>query len=115
MVFLRCSIDLLSFPPSRLAFRRLAAGQLLRDYAVLVHGQLSSRLVATPLRVPPNGLGPTSCGRGKPAASGLRAVAVLLAGHRVLQVLTVRIGSGRRHQIRAHTAYCGHPTVRDGA
>ena len=29
-------------------------------------------------------------------------------------LVAIRIGSGRRHQIRAHTGHIGHPTVSDG-
>merc|ERR1712060_361378 len=31
-----------------------------------------------------------------------------------LSLVSIRIASGRRHQIRSHLTHIGHPTVRDG-
>ncbi|CAE8584061.1 unnamed protein product [Polarella glacialis] len=35
-------------------------------------------------------------------------------GSEAFSVLAIRIATGRRHQIRVHTAHVGHPTVCDG-
>ena len=34
---------------------------------------------------------------------------------RAASLVALRLGSGRRHQLRSHCAHVGHPTVTDGA
>ncbi|CAE8603231.1 unnamed protein product [Polarella glacialis] len=54
---------------------------------------------------------------GKPAASHLRTVAHLQGGAAPefrYCIIVIRIHTGRRHQIRAHTRSIGHPTACDG-
>lgn len=53
-----------------------------------------------------------SGGRGRPALTRLRALAYVQAPQTTL--LALRLGSGRRHQIRSHLAHLGHPSVTDG-
>lgn len=55
--------------------------------------------------------------RGQPAVSNFLAQAHLTGGPAVdfhFSVLVIRIHTGRRHQIRAHTRAVGHPTACDG-
>lgn len=52
---------------------------------------------------------------GQPAASHLLTPAHLrAAGALPLSAIAIRIHTGRRHQIRAHTRLIGHPTASDG-
>lgn len=44
----------------------------------------------------------------------LLRVGGLATGPSSFSLVAIRIGSGRRHQIRAHTGHIGHPTVSDG-
>jgi len=55
--------------------------------------------------------------RGQPAISHFLAQAHLMGGPAIdfrFSILVIRIYTGRRHQIRAHTRAVGHPTACDG-
>lgn len=96
--------------------------RLEREYATLCHSlalpslEINARVDATSTRV----LRSTISDAGRPATSRLLTPAQLLRrsdpgvaeGGR-LCVVAVRIRTGRRHQIRAHTRHIGHPTVAD--
>ena len=99
---------------------QLHSGEILRDYLVLVHGLAEREVVA--LRLAKEALTSWS-GRqramnegkvGKPSLSQLRVGGWATRNGGCLSFVAVRIGSGRRHQIRVHTAHIGHPTVSDG-
>ncbi|CAE8701326.1 unnamed protein product, partial [Polarella glacialis] len=53
--------------------------------------------------------------RGRASETWLRVLAHLLGpGGAALSLVGIRIATGRRHQIRIHSAHVGHPTVCDG-
>ncbi|CAJ1450048.1 unnamed protein product, partial [Effrenium voratum] len=95
---------------------QLVSGTLLREYLVLCHGLMpkSFRELRASLRWNES---PVSAGSfGKPCRTFLRVV-----GHgfyrfhrRAGSLLVIRIGTGRKHQIRSHAAWAGHPTWADG-
>ncbi|CAK9108163.1 Uncharacterized RNA pseudouridine synthase Caur_0901 (RNA pseudouridylate synthase) (RNA-uridine isomerase) [Durusdinium trenchii] len=102
---------------------QLATGHLRREYIILSHGLLSSRVIRAPVswsrasvarhartRVEP---------RGWPVFTQLtlrshRRSPSPLREPRALSLAEVVIGTGRRHQIRCHCAHVGTPTVADG-
>ena len=51
---------------------------------------------------------------GRESTSWLRVAGHATQKAMALTLCAVRIGTGRRHQIRAQTAHVGHPTVSDG-
>ncbi|CAJ1354758.1 unnamed protein product [Effrenium voratum] len=75
---------------------QLASGSLLRDYTVLCHGFVARHSVRAPVHWWTDGRDSSS------------SVA------RALSLLGIRIGTGRKHQIRVHLAHVGHAVVRDG-
>lgn len=56
----------------------------------------------------------TAGGKGKPSRTHTDVRAHCFHGNLALSLLAVNIGTGRRHQIRSHASYIGHPVVTDG-
>mmetsp|Transcript_41601 Transcript_41601/g.129421 ORF Transcript_41601/g.129421 Transcript_41601/m.129421 type:complete len:360 (-) Transcript_41601:53-1132(-) len=96
--------------------------RLAREYITICHSlapptlEIDARVDATSTRVLRSAVGDT----GRPASSRLRTPAHLQrrsglgsSEGRTACVVAVRIRTGRRHQIRAHTRHAGHPTVAD--
>uniref|UniRef100_A0A7S0FV93 Pseudouridine synthase RsuA/RluA-like domain-containing protein n=1 Tax=Pyrodinium bahamense TaxID=73915 RepID=A0A7S0FV93_9DINO len=96
---------------------QLTTEDLTRDYIVLSHGLLSASGLDIDERVyywrHDGGLPSTVCSRGRPSQTCLRALGQCRRAH-ILSLLAVRIRTGRRHQIRAHTLHVDLPTVCDG-
>merc|ERR1719468_1077028 len=84
-----------------------------RDYAVLGHGWLCPSRCEVSGRIMWSE-GDSSAShihqRGKPSCTQMR---VLAHANHGLSLMTIRIVTGRRHQIRLHTAHVGHPVVFD--
>ncbi|CAK9067479.1 unnamed protein product [Durusdinium trenchii] len=91
---------------------QLRAGEIRRDYLVLCHGWMpSDRSVEANIDTRGD---PTRTGRlGKPSRSFIKLAAHALGAFGVATMIIVRIATGRRHQIRSHVAFIGHPVVRD--
>ncbi|CAE7309802.1 unnamed protein product [Symbiodinium natans] len=94
---------------------QLHLGTFGREYTALVHGWLAPSRIAVSTKVRSGSKGPTvSGGRGKWSQTRFQCLGrkwhrAGSLGHLLLQIVT-----GRKHQIRSHMAYIGHPTVRDG-
>lgn len=94
-----------------LAFRARAVG---KHYLAIVHG--SPPQPAFDIDAP---LGPAARSRvpGKVAVSAAGAAAhthiEVLARHGARSLVRATLHTGRRHQLRAHLAHCGHPIVGD--
>merc|ERR1712099_2915 len=54
------------------------------------------------------------CRTGKPSHTHMAIMAHCRFHGQDLSSIGIRIRTGRRHQIRTHTKYIGHPTVCDG-
>eukprot|EP00746_Dinoflagellata_sp_MGD_P148191 gnl/MRDRNA2_/MRDRNA2_80442_c0_seq2.p1 gnl/MRDRNA2_/MRDRNA2_80442_c0~~gnl/MRDRNA2_/MRDRNA2_80442_c0_seq2.p1 ORF type:complete len:383 (-),score=35.95 gnl/MRDRNA2_/MRDRNA2_80442_c0_seq2:125-1273(-) len=96
---------------------QLTLGKVERDYVALLHGHVDPSIteIAARLRYArADGAAPSEVGRmGKPALTHLKVLAHCRAYNQCFSLVVLRIGTGRRHQIRAHTAHIGHPTVCD--
>lgn len=101
---------------------QLSTGQLDREYVVLsfhlarAPAEVSAKLVLRKEDGP--SLARVGDGIGKTATTWLNAAAHVRHTWPVLHelnfsLLTIKIGTGRRHQIRTHTTHIGHPTVMD--
>ena len=98
---------------------QLYAGEIGREYRVLCHGWVPSSRREIRARVREGVLETTkSGGRGKESITKLKVLKRLgpggLGRHVAITQLSVEILTGRKHQIRSHFAYIGHPTIRDG-
>ncbi|CAE7633443.1 EMB2654 [Symbiodinium sp. CCMP2456] len=94
---------------------QLHLGTFGREYTSLVHGWLAKSLSTVTAKVQSGTKGPTtSGGRGKWSQTRLRRMGYLWHPVGTLTRLLLQIVTGRKHQIRSHMAYIGHPTVRDG-
>lgn len=101
---------------------QLSAGMIVREYIVLCHGWIPPELTEIRERVdkvigPGGGSLPGKVDKmGKPSLTNLKVIARLTRkpdGQR-LSLAAIRIGTGRRHQIRVHMSFFGHPIVCDG-
>ena len=101
----------------RLRFQ-LSVGTLVRDYVVLCHGCIPPERREINARVShqnvESNLASTVCQKGKPSKTYLKVLAHLARQQQNFSFVAIRISTGRRHQIRAHTTHIGHPTVCDG-
>ncbi|OLP75515.1 putative RNA pseudouridine synthase YlyB [Symbiodinium microadriaticum] len=94
---------------------QLHLGTFGREYTSLVHGWLAKSLSTVTAKVQSGTKGPTtSGGRGKWSQTRLRRMGYLWHPVGTLTRLLLQIVTGRKHQIRSHMSYIGHPTVRDG-
>ena len=99
---------------------QLAAGRVLRDYVALCHGWLVGRsAISAPVswqvseQSEPGEL--SFCnGLGKYAATRFLVQELRYSGAQAASLLLIRIQTGRRHQIRSHFAFIGHPLFCDG-
>ena len=92
---------------------QLVSGSLLREYVVLCLGWVptSLRCISARLR---SGETVSSGHLGKPCVTHLKVVAHARRMRRAMSLAAVQILTGRKHQIRSHMAWVGHPTVHDG-
>ena len=97
-------------------------GMMLREYTTLCHGLLGPhREVTVPVfwrrgeadasAVRPEGRRARSSFRRLGFTFRRQSLESYLEGYSLAEI---RIGTGRRHQIRLHAAHIGHPTVADG-
>jgi len=97
---------------------QLSVGTMVRDYIVLCHGRIHPETHEINARVyhwnVEGNLASTICQKGKPSKTYLKVLAHLSRQKRDFSLVAIRICTGRRHQIRAHTTHIGHPTVCDG-
>ncbi|CAJ1448713.1 unnamed protein product, partial [Effrenium voratum] len=93
---------------------QLHAGQVARHYTALAHGRVpQSRFVRAPLLTTSSEVG-TTCGRGRMAVTELRLLEHWAWASFSFSRLELRIATGRKHQIRSHLAFLGHPILGDG-
>lgn len=92
--------------------------EIVREYIVVSHDTSLNVAFDVEARVSVSGKGDRTLTTdvGQPAISHMRAGAhcVWLEALQRVSVIVIRIHTGRRHQIRAHTRLVGHPTVVDG-
>ena len=93
---------------------QLSTGMISREYIALSHGLLRNRQVTAPVFWR-KGFADASSVRpeGRPAISDLELMAKYLGFNRGFSLVRILIGTGRRHQIRVHTAHVGNPIVCD--
>jgi len=97
---------------------QLSVGALVRDYVVLCHGLIAPERREINARVHhwsfEGNQAPSTIGqKGKPSRTYLKVLAHLVRQQQNFSLVAMRICTGRRHQIRAHAAHIGHPTVCD--
>ncbi|CAL1135857.1 unnamed protein product [Cladocopium goreaui] len=92
---------------------QLVTGTLLREYLVLAHGLAPGRPeISAYIRWNEDAV--ASGTFGKPSKTLLHVVGHVTQGPRSFSMLVIRIVTGRKHQIRSHLAWWGHPSVCDG-
>eukprot|EP00435_Cladocopium_sp_Y103_P034503 s1211_g8.t3 len=95
---------------------QLAAGHIGRHYVVLAHGWMPRTTKKIHAFLWWQGGSPTVAGAtGKPSATELRCMfrSSACRGSGSFSLLRLRIFTGRRHQIRSHLAFIGHPVIHD--
>eukprot|EP00434_Breviolum_minutum_P035325 symbB.v1.2.031262.t1/scaffold3610.1/size53317/2 len=98
---------------------QLSTGLLERDYLVLSHGHMPERL-SIQSRISWKSQGPDANEASLVDVAGRNSKTNLLTRSRLrgmqrpFSFLEISICTGRRHQIRVHLSYIGHPTVMDG-
>jgi len=96
---------------------QLSSGQVERDYISLWHGHVPFACIETHARLKYTkamGNAPTLVSEhGKPASTMIKVLAHGSIGTHCFSLVALRIGTGRRHQIRAHAANLGHPVLCD--
>lgn len=97
---------------------QLSIGDLVRDYVVLCRGFIDPQRREIDARVyhwrHEGNLPSTVSRKGKPSRTCLKVLGHCSRQGEDFSLVAIRIRTGRRHQIRAHTSYIGHPTVCDG-
>ena len=97
---------------------QLSAGMLTRDYAVQSHGWCSDRgTIRASVAWADTGSkkdSPSRVTAGENSQTHLKVLLHSIHMGRALSFMAIRIGTGRKHQIRVHTAHVGHATVSDG-
>lgn len=94
---------------------QLAVGEMARDYIALCHGRVPPLLCEIKTRVHWGDELPTNTGvLGRPSNTRLKVIAQVSRKDKAFSLVAIRIATGRRHQIRSHSLYVGHPTVCDG-
>ncbi|CAJ1334406.1 unnamed protein product, partial [Effrenium voratum] len=90
---------------------QLATGRISRRYVVLAHGWLPHGRTGIDALLTWRACSQTRAGgAGKPSKTRLRT---LERSSLSFSLLLVQILTGRRHQIRSHLSFVGHPVVRD--
>ena len=93
---------------------QLHAGGVRRDYTVLCHGWLPKSVTDISASTWCDDDRPTLCGgRGKPSYTHVQNCKYLRHKVGALSRVVLGIATGRKHQIRSHMAYIGHPAFRD--
>ncbi|CAE8598958.1 unnamed protein product, partial [Polarella glacialis] len=97
---------------------QLVSGTVLREYVALCHGWASPeqfRAVQAGVLWQRRRPGPSKVSRhGKPSHTNFKVLAHGLRKREAYSLVAISIVTGRRHQIRVHSAHAGHPTACDG-
>ena len=94
---------------------QLVFGSISRDYVVLCHGWVPAVLQIITARLRWGKDASVSPGHlGKPSATRLKVSAYTTSARGAMTLMAMQVVTGRKHQIRSHMAYAGHPTVHDG-
>ncbi|CAJ1441505.1 unnamed protein product [Effrenium voratum] len=92
---------------------QLVSGSILRDYLVLCHGCVSFQRHKVSARLSLIQNTTRAGGQGEPSRTLLKLMSYLSHGSDSFSLLLARILTGRRHQIRSHFAFLGHPSLCD--